>query len=151
MGLPISPRFTPSDFFTAMQFQHSSNSSTNRLNFTFSRSHAFRYERKNTNTTLVRIELTTSALDSRCAVYPLDHSGDEGYWVGGWMHGCRHIGINWASTGCMVYGCHSCSCGRLNGENEVFPAHASDCQFFHTQAKSTDRFKKRNQSPPDQS
>ena len=32
------------------------------LNFTYSRSHAFRYERKNTNPTLVRIELTTSAL-----------------------------------------------------------------------------------------
>ena len=31
------------------------------LNFTYSRSHAFRYERKNTNPTLVRIELTTSA------------------------------------------------------------------------------------------
>ena len=32
------------------------------LNFTYSRSHASRYERKNTNPTLVRIELTTSAL-----------------------------------------------------------------------------------------
>ena len=32
------------------------------LNFTCSRSHAFRYERKNTNPTLVRIELTTSVL-----------------------------------------------------------------------------------------
>ena len=32
------------------------------LNFTYSRSHAFRYERKNTNPTLVKIELTTSAL-----------------------------------------------------------------------------------------
>ena len=32
------------------------------LNFTYSRSHAFRYERKNTNPILVRIELTTSAL-----------------------------------------------------------------------------------------
>ena len=32
------------------------------LNFTYSRSHAFRYEKKNTNPTLVRIELTTSAL-----------------------------------------------------------------------------------------
>ena len=32
------------------------------LNFTYSRSHAFRYERKNTNPTLVRIELTTSGL-----------------------------------------------------------------------------------------
>ena len=32
------------------------------LNFTYSRSHAFRYERKNTNPTLVRIELTTYVL-----------------------------------------------------------------------------------------
>ena len=32
------------------------------LNFTYSRPHAFRYERKNTNSTFVRIELTTSAL-----------------------------------------------------------------------------------------
>ena len=32
------------------------------LNFTYSRSHAFRYERKNTNPTLVRIELATSVL-----------------------------------------------------------------------------------------
>ena len=32
------------------------------LNFTYSRSHAFRYERKNTNPTLARIELKTSAL-----------------------------------------------------------------------------------------
>ena len=32
------------------------------LNFTYSRSHAFRYERKNTNPTLVRIELTISVL-----------------------------------------------------------------------------------------
>ena len=32
------------------------------LNFTYSRSHAFRYERKNTDPTLVRIELTTSVL-----------------------------------------------------------------------------------------
>ena len=33
------------------------------LNFTYSRSHVFRYERKNTNPTLVRIEITTSALE----------------------------------------------------------------------------------------
>ena len=35
---------------------------TQWLDFTYSRSHAFRYERKNTNPTLVRIALTTSAL-----------------------------------------------------------------------------------------
>ena len=45
------------------------------LNFTYSRSHAFRYERKNTNPTLVRIELTASVLAG--AAYLLDHSGDE--------------------------------------------------------------------------
>ena len=33
-----------------------------RLNVTYSRSHAFRYERKNTNPTLVTIELTTFVL-----------------------------------------------------------------------------------------
>ena len=39
------------------------------LNFTYSRSHAFRYERKNTNYTLVRIELTTSVLaDEMCSL-----------------------------------------------------------------------------------
>ena len=46
------------------------------LNFTYSRSHAFRYERKNTNPTLVRIELTDFRT-SRCAGYLLDHSGDD--------------------------------------------------------------------------
>ena len=40
------------------------------LNFTYSRSHAFRYERKNTNPTY---DFRTS----RCAAYLLDHSGDE--------------------------------------------------------------------------
>ena len=61
--LPIPPRFTPYDFFIAMQVQHSFLQLVNQwLNFTYSRSHAFRYERKNTNPTLVRIELTTSAL-----------------------------------------------------------------------------------------
>ena len=47
------------------------------LNFTYSRSHAFRYERKNTNPTMVRIELTTSArlLAGVQVIYLLDHSG----------------------------------------------------------------------------
>ena len=39
------------------------------LNFTYSRSHAFRYEKKNTNFTLVRIELTTSALAGMQVTY----------------------------------------------------------------------------------
>ena len=59
--LPVSPRFTPYDFYrdassALLQLVNQ------WLNFTYSRSHAFRYERKNTNPTLVRIELTTSAL-----------------------------------------------------------------------------------------
>ena len=59
--LPISPRFTPYDFYrdassALLQFVNQ------WLNFTYSRSHAFRYERKNAIPTLVRIELTTSAL-----------------------------------------------------------------------------------------
>ena len=61
--LPISPQFTP-----YLQFFYRDASSAllqlvnQWLNFTYSRSHAFRYERKNTNPTLVRIELTTSVL-----------------------------------------------------------------------------------------
>ena len=40
------------------------------LDFTYSRSHTFRYERKNTNPTLVRIELTTSVLaDVQLIIY----------------------------------------------------------------------------------
>ena len=58
--LPISPRFTPYNFYRdASSLLQLVNQWSN---FTYSRSHAFRYERKNTNPTLVRIELTTSAL-----------------------------------------------------------------------------------------
>ena len=46
------------------------------LNFTHSRSHAFRYERKNTNTTLFGKNRTHDFRTSRCADYLLDHSGD---------------------------------------------------------------------------
>ena len=66
--LPISPRFTPYDFLSRCKF---STLTTRQPTVKFySRSHAFRYERKNTNPTLVRIELTTSA-PSRCAGYLL--------------------------------------------------------------------------------
>ena len=55
------------------------------LDFTYSRSHAFRYERKNTNPTLVRIELTTSALLAGVQVTyyrPLGRRGlQHQYWV----------------------------------------------------------------------
>ena len=59
--LPISPRFTPYNFYrdASSALLHLVNQ---WLNFTYSRSHAFRYERKNTNPNLVRIELTTSVL-----------------------------------------------------------------------------------------
>ena len=60
--LPISPRFTPFDFFYRDASSALLQLVNQWLNFTYSRSHAFRYERKNTNPTLVRIELTTSAL-----------------------------------------------------------------------------------------
>ena len=60
--LPISPRFTPYDFVLRCKFTVLLQLVNQGLNLTHSRSHAFRYERKNTNPTLVRIELTTSAL-----------------------------------------------------------------------------------------
>ena len=61
--LPNSPRFTPYDFLFYRDASSALLQLVNQwLNFTYSRSHAFRYERKNTNPTLVRIELTTSAL-----------------------------------------------------------------------------------------
>ena len=56
--LPISPRFSPCQFFIA----HANSAILQHVNqwlvFTYSRSHAFRYGRKNTNPTLVRIELS---------------------------------------------------------------------------------------------
>ena len=60
--LPTSPRFTPYNFLSRCKFS----TLTTRLPmvefYLHSRSDAFRYERKNTNPTLVRIELTTSVL-----------------------------------------------------------------------------------------
>ena len=46
------------------------------LNFTYSRSHAFRYEKKNTNPTFGK-NRTHDFRTSRCAAYLLDHSGDD--------------------------------------------------------------------------
>ena len=48
------------------------------LNFTYYSSHAFRYERNNTNPTLLGKNRTHDFRTSRCAGYLLDHSGDEG-------------------------------------------------------------------------
>ena len=61
-GSSISPRFTPYNFFYRDASSALLQLVIQWLNFTYSRSHAFRYERKNTNPTLVRIELTTSVL-----------------------------------------------------------------------------------------
>ena len=63
-------------FFIAMRASSALLQLVNQwLKFTYySRSHACRYGRNNTNPALVRIELTTSAL----AGYLLDHSGGEG-------------------------------------------------------------------------
>ena len=62
--LPISPRSTPYDFLSRCNF--STLLTTRQLLmvefYLLTFSHAFRYERKNKNPTLVRIELTTSAL-----------------------------------------------------------------------------------------
>ena len=60
--LPISPRFTPYNFSYRDASSALLQLVNQWLNFTYSRSHAFRYERNNTNPTLVRIELTTSVL-----------------------------------------------------------------------------------------
>ena len=47
------------------------------LNFTYSRSHAFRYERKRTNPTYGKNRTHDFCTTSRCAGYLLDHSGDN--------------------------------------------------------------------------
>ena len=62
--LPISPRFNffYRDASSLCKFSTLIQLVNQWLNFTYSRSHAFRYERKNTIPTLVRIELTTSVL-----------------------------------------------------------------------------------------
>ena len=61
--LPISPRFSPYDFFHRNAINSSALSQlvNQWFNFTCSRSHAFRYGRKNENTALTGIEPTISA------------------------------------------------------------------------------------------
>ena len=61
------------------------------LNFTYSRSHAFRYGRRNTNSG--GKNRTHDFRTSRCASYLLDHSGDEG------------IQINFVTLGLLSDGC----------------------------------------------
>ena len=59
--LPISPWFTPYNFLSRCKFSTLTTRQPMVELYLLS-SHAFRYERKNTNPTLVRIELMTSAL-----------------------------------------------------------------------------------------
>ena len=71
--LPISPRFTPHECYRGassaiLQLVNQ------WLNFTYSRSHAFRYGRKNANP--AGKNRTHDFRTSRCAGYLLDHSGD---------------------------------------------------------------------------
>ena len=61
--LSISSRFTPHNFLSRCKFSRLTTRQPMVEFYLLSRSHAFRYGRKNTNNpTLVRIELTTSAL-----------------------------------------------------------------------------------------
>ena len=69
--LPISPRFTPYDFFYRDASSAILQLVNQWLNFTYSRSHAFRYGRKNTNP--AGKNRTHDFRTSRCAGYPLDH------------------------------------------------------------------------------
>ena len=73
--LPISPRFTPYEFYrdvssALLQLVNQ------RLNFTYSHANVIRYGRKNT-TSGDKDRTHDFRTTSRCAVYLLDHSGDE--------------------------------------------------------------------------
>ena len=72
--LPISPRFTPYNFFIAMQVQHSYNSSANGWIYllTFLRFPLRKKEHKS----YFGKNRTHDFRTSRCAAYLLDHSGD---------------------------------------------------------------------------
>ena len=70
--LPFSPRFTPYDFLWRCKFSTLTNQS---LNFTYSRTHAFRYKHQNKNP--ADKNRTHDFLTRRCAGYLLSHSGDD--------------------------------------------------------------------------
>ena len=62
---PISPRFTPYDFFYRDASSALLQLVNQWLNFTYSRTHAFRYERKNTNpATVMTLSLPSGAFDA---------------------------------------------------------------------------------------
>ena len=56
------PRFTPYDFLSRCKFSTLTTLINQWLDFVYSRSHAFRYRKKEQKSCLTRIELTTSAL-----------------------------------------------------------------------------------------
>ena len=60
--LPISPRFTPYNFLSRCKFSTLTTRQPMVEFYLLTSPRSFRYERKNTNPDLVRIELTTSAL-----------------------------------------------------------------------------------------
>ena len=74
--LPISLRFTPYNFFIAMQVQHSYNSSTNMVEFYLLTFPRFPLPKKEHKSYLGK-NRTHDFRTSRCAAYLLDHSGDD--------------------------------------------------------------------------
>ena len=76
--LPISPRFTPYNFFIAMQVQHSYTTRQPMVEFyllTFPRFPLRKKEHKS----YFGKNRTHDFRTSRCAAYLLDHSGDDRY------------------------------------------------------------------------
>ena len=74
--LPISPQFSPYAFFNPDASSALLQLVNQWLDFTYSRSHAFRYGRKNTISVFHK-NRTHDFRTNRCG-YQLDHSGDEG-------------------------------------------------------------------------
>ena len=75
--LPISPRFTRLPFFYRDASSALLQLVNQWLNFSYSRSHAFRYGRKNKNSGDDKNRTHDFRTTSRCAGYLLDHSGDD--------------------------------------------------------------------------
>ena len=73
------PRFSPYEFFMAMQVEYSYKTRQSMVEFYFSRSHSFRYGRQNKNPVLTRTKLTTSALTNRCP--RLYYYGERGIFI----------------------------------------------------------------------
>ena len=103
--LPISPRFTPYNFLSRCKF--STLTTRQPMVESYSRSHAFRYERTNTNPTFGK-NRTHDFRTSRYAGYLLDHSGDELYYMITYMVGKiapnrSPLAISWLVEGLFAY------------------------------------------------